>query len=60
METWLYTATYTVATADRGALVNVATVQGVDINGDFVTAANSVTTHVPGQTLFLPLVLHEP
>ena len=59
METWVYTATYTVTTANRGALVNVATVQGVDINGDPVTAANSVTTHVPGQTLFLPFILHE-
>jgi uncharacterized repeat protein (TIGR01451 family) len=59
-ETWVYTASYVVMLHDRGALVNVATAQGVDINGDLVSARGSFTTRVPGQLLLLPIVLCAP
>jgi hypothetical protein len=59
-ESWVYTTSYTITSTDRGALVNVATVTGVDINGDTVSAAGSHTTRVPGRTLLLPIVLRSP
>jgi hypothetical protein len=59
-EAWVYTARYTVRTADRGALINVATALGIDINGDAVTATVSFTPRVPGQAIFLPLLLWLP
>jgi uncharacterized repeat protein (TIGR01451 family) len=59
-ETWVYVASYVVTSADRGELVNTATVQGTDINGDHMTATGTHTTHVPGRTLFLPIVLRAP
>lgn len=59
-EAWVYTASYTVTAADRGELTNVATVRGIDINGDTVTSTGSHTTRIPGRTLFLPVVLYAP
>jgi uncharacterized repeat protein (TIGR01451 family) len=59
-ETWVYTASYTVAAADRGTLVNTVTARGYDINGDLCTASDWHMTWVPGRTLYLPLVLGEP
>jgi uncharacterized repeat protein (TIGR01451 family) len=59
-EAWVYTASYTVTAADRGTLINVATARGVDINGDTVTATGTHSTRIPGQALFLPLMLRAP
>jgi uncharacterized repeat protein (TIGR01451 family) len=59
-ETWVYTATYTVGAADRGALVNTATARGYDINGDLLTATDWHITQVPGGMLYLPIVLDVP
>lgn len=59
-ETWVYTASYTVTASDRGTLVNTATARGYDINGDLLTAADSHTTLVTGQMLYLPILLSEP
>ena len=59
-EAWVYTASYTVTTANRGTLINVATARGLDINGDAVDATGSHITRVPGQTLLLPLILRAP
>ena len=59
-ETWVYTTSYTITTANRGALINVATARGFDVNGDAVSTTASHTTLVPGQTLFLPLTLRAP
>ena len=59
-EAWVYTATYTVTALDRGALVNVATATGVDVNGDVASDAGSHITRVPGQSLFLPILLRTP
>jgi uncharacterized repeat protein (TIGR01451 family) len=59
-ETWVYTASYTVTAADRGALINTATARGLDINGDLCSATDSHTTWVPGQTLYMPIIWGEP
>jgi uncharacterized repeat protein (TIGR01451 family) len=56
-EVWIYTASYTIKATDRGALVNIGTAVGRDINGDPVSATSSHTTIVAGQMLYLPLVV---
>ncbi len=42
-ETWTYTATYTVLSSDPDPLVNTVTVEGLDSDGDTITATDTHT-----------------
>jgi uncharacterized repeat protein (TIGR01451 family) len=61
-ETWVYTASYTIQTTDPDPVINVASVSGVDRDGDKVPEASDSHAIVTGNRLylFMPLVLRGP
>ena len=61
-ETWVYTASYTIQETDPDPVINVASVSGVDLDGEEVPEASDRHVIVTGDRLFLfmPLVLREP